>query len=61
MVTVLPPTELRWNSTSVFLRASTSLATMDLGRRNSGMPYTSTPPSSCRASYTCTLAPRADR
>ena len=31
------------------LSPSTSFWTMDLGRRNSGMPYTSTPPARCRA------------
>ena len=38
-------------------KPSTSFCTMALGRRNSGMPYTSTPPARCSASKTVTSYP----
>ena len=40
--------------TPMAFNPSTSFWTMALGRRNSGMPYTSTPPARWRASNTVT-------
>ena len=37
--------------------ASTSMSIVSLGRRNSGMPYLSTPPATCSASKTVTSTP----
>ena len=54
MVMQRPTTMLVSIFTPSSLRVSTSFCTMDLGRRNSGMPYTSTPPARCRASKTVT-------
>ena len=54
---VFPTMQSVWNSTPNFLRLSISTSTMRLGRRNSGIPYFSTPPISCRASKTCTSYP----
>ena len=50
MVSTLPMTMLVRISTPMALRPSISLRTISLGRRNSGMPYTSTPPARCSAS-----------
>ena len=55
MVIVLPMTTLVSMSTPSSFRPSISWRTISLGRRNSGMPYTSTPPAVCSASYTVTL------
>ena len=49
-VRVLPIITLGTTSTPIALRFSTSFLTIALGRRNSGIPYTSTPPAVCRAS-----------
>ena len=54
MVMARPMTIFVSTFTPSSLRVSTSFWTMDLGRRNSGMPYTSTPPARCRASNTVT-------
>ena len=54
-VSVRPMTTSVSMSTPIALRPSISWRTMSLGRRNSGMPYTSTPPGVCSASYTVTL------
>ena len=54
MVMQRPMTILVSTFTPSSLSVSTSFCTMDLGRRNSGMPYTSTPPARWRASNTVT-------
>ena len=56
-VKICPMTMSHRISTPSFSRYSTSAWTMSLGRRNSGIPYTSTPPALCRASNTVTLCP----
>ena len=54
----LPITTLVSILTPNFLTFSTSWATtVDLGRRNSGIPYTNTPPASCKASNIVTSYP----
>ncbi len=50
MVIVLPITTFVSTSTPISLRPSISWRTISLGRRNSGMPYTRTPPGVCSAS-----------
>ena len=54
IVKVLPITTLVSTSTPNCFKVSTSLATIDLGNLNSGIPYTSTPPAVCSASYIVT-------
>ena len=54
MVMVRPTTVLVSTLTPMAFNPSTSFWTMALGRRNSGMPYTSTPPARCSASNTVT-------
>ena len=44
-------------STPIFFRFSISASMMTSGRRNSGMPYFSTPPATCSASKMVTLTP----
>ena len=57
IVIVFPTMTLNSISTPSDFRFSTSLSTMRLGRRNSGIPYRNTPPESCSASKTCTAWP----
>ena len=56
-VPVRPTKKFVRNSTPIFSSMATSAATMDLGKRNSGIPYTITPPSLWKASKTVTLCP----
>ena len=49
---VLPTMTSVWKCTPILARFSISTSTILLGRRNSGMPYFSTPPISCSASNT---------
>ena len=61
MVMVRPITVSVAMVTPKALRPSTSFCTIALGRRNSGMPYTSTPPARCSASNTVTSYPMRAR
>ena len=62
MVTVRPTITSVSISTPSFFTASTSLATIfSLGRRNSGIPYTNTPPTLCSASKIFTSYPMRAR
>ena len=57
MVSTLPMTISVWISTPSSFKFSISCCTIALGRRNSGMPYTSTPPARCSASKIVTSYP----
>jgi len=54
---VLPITLLVSNLTPSVRRCSTSRLMISRGRRKDGMPYWSTPPTTCSASYTVTSQP----
>ena len=54
MLRVLPMMVSVWKVTPKARKPSISLSTMRLGKRNSGIPYLSTPPISCKASKTVT-------
>src|ERR1035441_9317321 len=58
MVNSLPMMVSSLISTPIFFRFSISASMMMSGRRNSGMPYFSTPPATCNASKTVTATPR---
>ena len=51
---VLPTMQSFINLTPIFSRLPISTSTIEFGRRNSGIPYLSTPPISCNASNTVT-------
>src|SRR5208337_3311640 len=55
--TVFPTTTFVSNSTPIFRIVSICSRITCFGKRNSGIPYTSTPPISCSASNTCTWWP----
>ena len=54
---VFPTMQSLMNVTPILARFSISTSTILLGRRNSGIPYFSTPPISCSASNTVTSYP----
>src|ERR1035437_2053229 len=58
MVNSLPMMVSSLISTPIFFRFSISASIMMSGRRNSGMPYFSTPPATCNASKMVTATPR---
>ncbi len=57
----LPMMQSSSNLTPSRARLSISMSMMSFGRRNSGIPYFSTPPATCRASYTVTSTPALTR
>ena len=57
IVIVLPTITLHSIVTPSASRSPTSASRICLGRRNSGMPYRSTPPAACSASKTVTSWP----